>query len=356
MFIIDGHQDIAYNALYFGRDYRHSVGEKRAREAGGTYPNGVATLGLPDALLGRVALVFSTIFTEPITSPVALSDLTPRYKTPREAYRYGLDQLDYYNRLADENDTIRLVRTQKELDAVVESWKPDKPAADRKLGFVLLMENGDPILEPRQFDEWYGRGIRLVGPAWAASRYCGGTGQPGGLTADGQALLDIMANYNAILDLSHMAEQAFLESLDRYTGTVIASHSNPRRFRSTDRHLSDEMILRLAERGGVMGIVLFNRFLSETWQKNDPKSGVPFATILDAIDYVCQLTGSAEHVGIGSDLDGGFGVESIPEGLDSVASLWEIGEGLRRRRYSESDIDKILSGNFLRKLRETLPA
>ena len=57
-----------------------------------------------------------------------------------------------------------------------------------------------------------------------------------------------MASFNAILDLSHMAEDSFLEAIDRYEGVMIASHSNPRRFRNSDRHLSDEMIRRLAER------------------------------------------------------------------------------------------------------------
>ena len=116
------------------------------------------------------------------------------------------------------------------------------------------------------------------------------------------------------------------------------------------------MILRLAERDGVMGIVMFNRFLSDTWQKSDRRSDLPLTVVLDAMDYICQLTGSARHVGIGTDFDVGFGMESIPDGLESVASLWEIGEGLRKRGYSETDIEGILSVNFLRKLRETLPA
>src|SRR5690606_9455364 len=120
--------------------------------------------------------------------------------------------------------------------------------AQHRQGLVLLMENADPILEPRQFEEWYERGVRIVGPAWEGTRYCGGTGQPGGLTAVGRELLEVMASFNAILDLSHMAEQSFLESLDLYEGILIASHSNPRRFRNTDRHLSDTMIRRLAER------------------------------------------------------------------------------------------------------------
>ena len=355
MFVIDAHEDIAYNALRFGRDYRHSVAETRRLEAGSAHPNGIATSGLPDGLLGRVAVVCATLFTAPDgAGGVMLAD-SPRYKTPAEAYRLALQQIDYYQRLTDETDRIQLVRTGAELDTVLATWKPGTEFADHRQGFVLLMENADPIIEPKQFEEWYGRGVRIVGPAWVASRYCGGTNQPGPLTDLGRDLLDVMAGFNAILDLSHMAEEAFLEAVDRYTGVVIASHSNPRRFRDSDRHLSDEMILRLAERDGVMGIVPYNNFLSNDWRKGNPRSDVPFSVVLDAIDYVCQLTGSAAHVGIGTDFDGGFGLESIPGGMDSITDLWRVGDGLRVRGYADADIEAILGGNMLRKLRQSLP-
>lgn len=355
MYIIDAHEDIAYNALRFGRDYRHSVAETRRLEAGSLHPNGIATSGLPDSLLGRVAVVFATLFTAPDGSGGIMLADSPRYKTPEEAYRLAVQQFDYYQRLADESERIQLVRTQAELDAVLKTWEPGVEFADHRQGFVMLMENADPIVEPKQFEEWYERGVRLVGPAWVGTRYCGGTGQPGPLTDLGRELLEVMAGFNAILDLSHMAEEAYLEAVDRYQGVIIASHSNPRRFRNTDRHLSDEMILRLAERDGVMGIVPYINFLSDDWRKGDPRSDVPFTVVLDAIDYVCQLTGSAAHVGIGTDFDGGFGVENIPGGMDSITDLWRVGDGLRARGYAESDIEAILGGNMLRKLRQTLP-
>jgi membrane dipeptidase len=220
---------------------------------------------------------------------------------------------------------------------------------------VLLMENGDPILEPPHFDEWYERGVRLVGPAWAASRYCGGTGEPGGLTELGFELLDVLASHRVILDLSHMAEEAFLQSVERYDGPIIASHSNSRRFRNSDRHLSDTMVRLLAERDGVIGTVLFNAFLKDGYTKTDRKDSVPFETAISAIDTICQLTGSARHAGIGSDFDGGFGSQHIPAGFDTVADLAKIGDALRARGYAEEDVAAVLGGNFLRKLREALP-
>lgn len=352
MIVLDAHEDIAYNAICFNRDYRRSVAATRRAEAGTeiTSHNGTATVGLPDAMLGRVAVTFATVFVAPRTKDPASWDVLT-YSNAREAYELGLRQMDVYERLADETDKVRLIRSLADLDAVLATWAGDQDIEKHVQGLAILMENADPILEPKQFEEWYERGVRLVGPAWQASRYCGGTGQPGPLTDMGLELLDVMASFNAILDLSHMAEESFLQAVDRYEGIIIASHSNPRKFRNTDRHLSDEMIRRLAERDGVMGIVLYNRFLSDKWTSGTP---LPLSVVIDAIDYVCQLTGSSAHVGIGSDFDGGFGRESIPGGLDSVGDLLNIGQGLRERGYTEADIEAILSGNMLRKLRQAL--
>jgi membrane dipeptidase len=352
MIVVDAHEDIAYNAVVHGRDFRKSAYEKRREEAGKTTE--LATSSLPDALRGRVALMFSTLFCAPFEGDERWGATT--YKTPQQAYEIATRQWDYLQRLADESDQVQLVRTIHELDQVLATWEPGTIEGDHKLGMALLIENADCIIEPKQFEEWYERGVRLVGPAWHATRYCGGTSQPGPLTDLGRELLDVMASFNAILDLSHMAEESFLESVDRYEGILIASHSNPRKFRTTDRHLSDEMILKLAERDGVMGTVIFNSFLSNDWSFGDPKSKVPLSVVLDSIDYICQLTGSSAHVGLGTDFDGGFGTEATPEGIDTVADLWLLGDKLRERGYSEADVEAILSGNMLRKLRQALPA
>ncbi len=353
MIILDAHQDIAYNALCFGRDYRRSALKTRLSETDPRWPG--ATLGLPESLAGRVALVFATLFVAPKDAENWSPPWPePVYATPGEAYDEAMRQMDYYNRLADESPRVSLVRSAADLDEVLATWDSGKNITDRRQGLVILMEGADPILEPRQFEEWYERGVRVVGPAWNHTRYSGGTGAPGGLTRLGRELLEVMAGFGAMLDVSHMAEVAFFEALDLYDGVVIASHSNPRKFRDTDRHLSDGMIRLLAERDGVMGTVLYNRFLSPTWTKGDAKSEVTLHTVADVIDYVCQLTGSAAHVGIGSDFDGGFGYQSIPHELDTTADLLLLGDVLRGRGYAEADIEAIFSGNMLRKLRQIL--
>ncbi|MEO0594511.1 MAG: membrane dipeptidase [Chloroflexota bacterium] len=351
MIIVDAHQDIAWNTACYGRDYRTSAIIHRENEIGRGYPKPM--LGLPDAMLGRVGIIFSTLFSAPKRANFSLKtpNPAPEYADAQEAYRLAGAQLDYYERLADEDERIQLINTQADLRVVMQSW--DKPIGERKQGLVVLMEGADPILEPRQFDEWYERGVRIVGTSWRSTRYAGGTGEPGGLTKLGYELLEILASFNTILDLSHMAEQAFNEAVERYEGVLIASHSNPRKFRSSDRHLSDDMIRRLADRDGVVGIVLYNAFLSEKWSKGRV---LPLTIVADAIDHVCQLTGSARHVGIGSDFDGGFGANETPDGLETAGDLYLIADILRERGYADNDIDAIMGENFIRQLKATLPA
>ncbi len=190
-----------------------------------------------------------------------------------------------------------------------------------------------------------------------ASRYCGGTFEPGPLTPDGRQLLDRMARRGMVLDTSHMAEAAFDEAVERYAGPVIASHSNPRHFVPGDRHLTDAMIRALVARDGVIGHVPFNAFLVPDWRAAGArKDAANVATIVRAIDYVCDLAGSARYVAFGSDLDGGFGAESTPDGLDTVADLQRISEALADRGYAAADVEAISHGNWLRVLRRALPA
>src|SRR5262249_15676468 len=107
-----------------------------------------------------------------------------------------------------------------------------------------------------------------------------------------------------------------------------------------------------AARDGVIGVVLANRFLVAEWQ---PETGpLPLEAVVRHIDHIAQLAGSARHVALGSDFDGGFGVESTPAALYSVADLGLLAGGLAERGYTPADIEGILGGNWLRLL-ECLP-
>jgi membrane dipeptidase len=352
--IIDAHEDIAWNWLDLGRDPRESALAGREREVGTAIPAqmGTRTIGLREWLTGRIGIVIATIFAMPVRHAVSSLD-RQTYTDEHEAHRKGWKQLDEYHRLTDEEPRLTMVTTVAQLDRIVKQWLDY--TEDPIVGLVVAMEGADPIRVPAELPDWYERGLRVIGPAWSRTRYSGGTGEPGPLTALGQRLLKAMADLNMILDLSHMAEEAYLQAVDHYPGPVIASHSNPRRFRPGDRNLSDKMILRLAERDGVVGIVPFNLFLASEWRMGDPKEAVSIVTVADAIDHVAQLTGSSRHVGIGSDFDGALGAESIPAEMDTVADLGLVAGVLRERGYAQGDIENVLYANWLRVLRKGLP-
>ena len=352
MKIVDGHEDIAWNVLALGRDVRRSAWETRRLEEGGPNPerNGLCMVGLPEWLEGNVAVVFGSIFLAPARRAVGSWD-SQTYADAEEAHRLAGAQMDVYRRLADEEERIALVESQADLDAVLSSWDADDPV----VGIVVSMEGADPIREPGEVEAWHRRGVRLVGLAWAAgSRYAGGNRDPGPLTDEGRELLEAMAEVGMVLDVSHLAEEAFWQAVDRYEGPVVATHANPRALVPGPRQLSDRMIRALAKRDGVIGVVPYNRFLKPGWVRSDGKEAVTPEDVAAAVDHVCQVVGDAAHVGLGSDFDGGFGAEAAPAGIETVADLRKIAEALSERGYAEEDVAAVMGENWLRLLRAVL--
>ncbi len=220
------------------------------------------------------------------------------------------------------------------------------------------MEGADGIVEPAEVEHWYEMGVRLIGPAWAGNRYCGGTREPGPLTKLGFELLEYMAEFNLVLDISHMDHQSALQSLDTYEGTIIASHANAESLINgiwINRHLKDETIHKLIERDGVMGIIPMNSFLDWDWRDRGDREVITLDHVVAQIDHVCQMAGNTRHVAIGTDFDGGFGVEKVPIEIDTIADLPKLNPHLRKKGYNEEDIENILSGNWLRILKQNLP-
>jgi len=359
MIIVDAHIDLAWNMLSFGRDYTLSAGEIRQRERGTLAParNGDALVGWPDFQRGQVALVFSTLFASPIRRQVETWD-HQAYTTSAQARSLYRAQLDAYDRLAGQHpDKFRLVTTQTDLKEVLEHWQ--KPAENgHPVGLVPLMEGAEAIENLDELEEWWRLGLRVIGPAWAGTRFCGGSGEPGPLTPEGYALLEGMAGYGFVLDISHMDERAALQALDVYPGAVIASHSNALALLKgldSNRHLSDAVIRALLERDGRIGIVPLGNFLLPGWKAGDRREEIGLARVVTQIDYICQMAGSAQHVGLGTDFDGGFGVQSAPIEIDSSADLQKIGPLLAEKGYTDSDVAAILGGNWISLLQRTLP-
>lgn len=359
MIIIDAHQDLVWNMLTFGRDYTLSAEETRQREVDSPAPqlNGDTLLGWPDYQRGRVAVVFATLFAAPIRRQLGAWDKLV-YADSEQAFALYNAQLDAYQRLTDDHpDKFLRVETQVDLDNILLHWESSAEET-HPVGLVLLMEGAECVRTPEELEAWWARGVRLIGPAWVGTRFCGGTHEPGPLTKEGHALLEAMAEFGFSLDISHMDEEAALQALDIYPGAVIASHANAAALLKdveSNRFLSDRLLHGLIARDGIVGIVPYNKFLRWGWTRSAGRELVTLAEVAAQIDYVCQMAGDALHVGLGTDFDGGFGVQDAPQGIDTIADLQKLIPILAEKGYTEKDIAAILAGNWSSLLRKTLP-
>jgi membrane dipeptidase len=384
MLIIDAHEDIAYNALELGRDIRVPVLTTRRREARkilqviGTDKNAVqhtqgsplhreiAMSGLPELRRGGFGVIFGVIFALPDMPGYGGEGTGSQiYHNTEEAYRIGQEQLNYYRQLAEEPG-ITLIGSQQDLQEVLMAWEHTKENdPEHPLGLVPLMEGADPIRTPDEVETWFREGLRIVGPAWSRTRYAGGNFMPGPLTPAGKVLLHEMDRVGLILDTTHLSEESFWQALKLYHGPVIASHSNCRaltmskfdehtRQANGQRHLSDDQIRALLERDAVIGVVPCNAFLDATWTREN-RFDIGLDLLVRHIDHICQLAGDALHVGLGSDIDGGFGRDETPLELDTVADLAKLADLLRSAGYREDDVISIMGGNWRRFLERALP-
>ncbi len=118
--------------------------------------------------------------------------------------------------------------------------------------------------------------------------------------------------------------------------------------------MSDDMIRAIIARNGVIGTVMCNRFLRAGWEKNTGKDAIELQDVVRHIGHVCDLAGNSLHAAIGSDFDGGFGNESTPREIDTVADLQKLG-ALLAHDLGEADASNILAGNWIRFLKQLLP-
>lgn len=165
---------------------------------------------------------------------------------------------------------------------------------------------------------------------------------PSGLTKLGQELVVEMNRLGIIIDVSHMSEKTFWDTINISKSPIIASHSGVYSLRNHRRNLKDDQLEALAKNGGVVGIVLCQAFLVDT-----DKKPAYIKDFVDHIDYAVKLIG-IDHVGIGSDFDGA----TIPEDIKDSSELYKITEELIKRQYTEEDIEKILGKNILRVIEE----
>ena len=359
--IVDAHADIAWNMLRYGRNYTRSAHETRLLEVGSQTiaDNEDSTLGWPDYQRGQVAIIFSTLFAAPARWNTSRNK-SQVYKTFDEAHKLYHEQLLTYHRMTDSMpDKFRLVASARDLNLILDHWQNPSLESGHPIGMVVLMEGAECIRSLSELEEWYELGVRLIGPAWVGTRYCGGWKEPGPLTGEGRKLLSAMADYNFTLDLSHMDEQAAVEALDIYRGPIVGTHGNCLSLMpnaNTNRHFSDRILEGIIERDGVVGVVPFNTYLKVGWQAGKNKrEEVPLQYVVNHLDHICQIAGDALHAGIGSDFDGGFGLQSVPPEIDTVSDLQNLVSLLQARGYSETDTANILGGNWIARLKRDLP-
>lgn len=359
--ILDAHQDLAYNITVLGRDYRLPNAQTRLRDRQtgvDAFSGGGSLLGLPEYNAANVGLVFGTLFSVPERHRNPNFEGEEYYSSPAEAHRIYWNQLDHYHRLAEtQSDSFRLVLTRQELRNHLDLWQSHTDTL-KPLGIVPLMEGAEGILDLDELPAWWDRGLRMIGLAWAGNRFCGGTREPGKLTSEGRDLIRAMAEVGFVLDLSHMDEPAALECLDLYPGQIIASHANAAKLvkgYNSNRLLSDEVINKLLARDGLIGVMPINRFLNAVWNEDGGKPATSLRLVAEQIDTICQMAGDVSHVGIGTDFDGGLGVEQAPAEIDTIADLPRLFPFLEELGYDSEEIEKIASGNFLEMIQTTLP-
>ena len=252
------------------------------------------------------------------------------------------------------------------------------------MSLALGMENGTPIEgDLDNLEHFYKRGIRYITLAHSQSNHISDSSydirrQWDGLSPFGKKLVKAMNEMGVMVDVSHISDDAFYQVIEISEAPVIASHSSLRQYTpGFERNMSDDMLKKLGENGGVIQINFGSSFVAKQAnryrdmlkkrieavkdqygedseeakqriaeiEKNNP---YPYATldqVLDHIDHVKALIG-VEHIGIGSDYDG-VG-DSLPVGLKDVSSYPNLVQGLLDRGYTDEEIKMILGGNLMR--------
>lgn len=327
-------------------------------------------ISLPKMREGHLGAEFFSIWVRPGS---------PRQDMARRA----LDLIDVVNeQVARHSEDLEMAHTADDIVRI---------HGEKKIAILMGLEGGHIIQDDlRLLDIYYRLGTRYLtlthsaDVGWADSS----TDKPraNGLTAFGRQVIDHLNRLGMMVDVSHVSDRTFFDTLAATQAPVIASHSSCRALADNPRNLSDDMIRALGKNGGVIQINFYSQYLDSAYAaayaklasarhaeyravrrkyKNDrkrlaeelrklearyearlPRPGLE--RIADHIDHVVQVAG-VDHVGLGSDFDG---IDSTPRGMEDVSKLPNLVRELARRGYSEDDLVKILGGNLLRVMRQ----
>jgi membrane dipeptidase len=353
--IFDAHLDLALNAVDFNRDLRQSVDDLRVQEltAGmsGQHGRCTNTLSFPELRRAGVAVCLTTCLAR-LELNVAHSF---GHTTAEACYAYAHAHYAYY-RAMEQKGYLRKLTTREALNQHLVDYRHDPE--HEPLGYILTMEGADPLLTPDTIDEFYELGLRAIGLThYGNNRYGGGTRSENGLAVEAPELLARIEQLGMTIDMTHLSDKSFWQVAERFHGRVHASHQNSRRLSNWQRQFSDEQYRVVIERGGVVGMAFDSVMIENGFVIGQTKPSATTAAIIENIDIVCQLAGNVDHVGLGTDLDGGYGNEQTPTDLNRYSDLPEaLITGLSRKGYSAAAIEQIFHRNWIRFFSEVLPS
>ena len=240
--------------------------------------------------------------------------------------------------------------------------------ASKKIAVILGLQNAQHFRRPDDVNFFHGLGQRVSQLTYNSRNLIGNGAterRDEGISDFGAAIIERMNTVGMAIDVSHCGDRTTLDAFELSKKPVLVTHSNCRVLANGHpRDKSDEAILGVKKSGGVMGITGVRMFVSD-------KEPTTIENALDHFDHVAKLIGP-EHLGVGSDIDL-YGYDSMPpalnkqlragykgsygfrekidiEGLNHPKRMFDLTEGLIRRKYSDSNIEGILGGNFRRVL------
>ena len=263
--------------------------------------------------------------------------------TQQQIEQICLEQLDLAHKLAQYSKNIKICTSVQNIQDC---------RAEKKLAIVLHMEGAEALQQnPDLLDVFYERGLRSIGPLWnKPSRFGHGLNAKfphspdtgAGLTSDGKDFIKRCANKKMVIDVSHMNEKAFWNTVDILQQPIVATHSNSHALCPQARNLTDPQLKAIRESKGMVGVNFDVAFLRSDGQRNADTS---IDVILEHLEYLMDHLGE-EHVGFGSDFDGAL----IGTELEDVTGLHRLIERMQQRGYSKTLIENICLNNWVRVL------
>ena len=297
-FIFDSHLDLSMNALEWNRDFRLPVNSIRDREANmeDLPDRGRGTVSFPSLRKGNIGLCVATL----IARYVKPENSLPGWNSPEQAWAQTQGQLAWYNEMESQKELLQ-IKTAKQLTEHLNTWQDNR--LNSTIGYVLSLEGADSIVSMNHLEIMYQKGLRAIGPAhYGPGTYAFGTDSSGGIGKKGKTLLGKIQELNLILDVTHLCDKSFWETIEVYKGPIWASHSNCRELVPNERQFEDNQIKVLLERDAIIGMAFDAWMMIPGWQRgisNPKSSGLIIESIVNHIDHICQLAGNSKHIMIG---------------------------------------------------------